>query len=542
MLSALTDKGELLGYPVYRDCILQSCTLFGVSDRIATLPAAVGFCADCESTLVRRIVESPDEDPTCPESLFLSYMLKKWRFCSVQGRADLSNEAVSGFKERNRRASSLRLPDDHIIDRMRVLLRRWLPPVGIQNGHFGPGAVAEKYSLARRWEVLSPYLCDSVYLSTELSEPQLIAASPDDRLFDHRSSRLCAVPKQWNKMRLITVEPAFRSFLQQGARSTLYASIAAGPLRGSAFDVRVDGASIQRKLALRGSATGEYATIDLSDASDNITWEFVQTVFPDEVVLYLEQCRSPIFTDPDGISFPLHIYAGMGNATTFVVESLLFGAYVAAISWRHGLKCSRPSVFGDDIICESRLFPYLLEADDDFFRINTGKSFALPRPGLRESCGIYAYFGNDVTPLRINGFSRGAAGIQGLADTVQSNWEHNLPYRVRYAHALGEVGTQLGILRNLPYRVDGGLGTISVPSLPYTSVPTRFNKQLHRREAKVETLEGQQVEVPADRPWFLAGSLLGLVETRTTKRRGSVISFPIRGRYRPVRKRWMRCY
>lgn len=542
MLSALTDKGELIGYPTYRDCILQSCTLFGVESRIATLPAAVQFCTDCEQTLVRRFVESPEEEPTCSESLFLSFMLKKWRFCSVQGRTKLSEEAVSGFQERNRRASTLKLPDGHTIDRMRVILRRWLPPVGIQAGRFGPGAVAERYSLARRWEVLSPYLCDSVFSSAGVSEPDLIAASPDDRLFDHRSSRLCAVPKQWNKMRLITVEPAFRSFLQQGARSTLYASIASGPLRGSAYDVGVDGAAIQRSLALRGSADGSLATIDLSDASDNITWEFVQTVFPDEVVLYLEQCRSPICTAPDGSSFPLHIYAGMGNATTFVVESLLFGAYVAAISWRHGLRCSRPSVFGDDIICESRLFPYLLEANDDFFRINTGKSFAMPRPGLRESCGIYAYFGKDVTPLRINGFQTGAAGIQGLADTVQSNWENALPYRVRYAHALGSAATQLGIVKNLPYRVDGGLGTISVPSLPYTTVPTRRNKQLQRREAKVEVLEGQQVEVPADRPWFLAGSLLGLVETRTTKRRGSTVSFPVRGRYRPVRKRWMPCY
>jgi hypothetical protein len=542
MLSALTDKGELIGYPIYRDCILQSCTLFGVQERIADLSSAVNFCADCESTLVKRIAESPEEDPTCEESLFLSFMLKKWRFSTAQGRSCLQDEAVSGFIERNRRASTLRLPDGHTIDRMRTILRRWLPPVGIQAGRFGPGAVAERYSLARRWEVLSPYLCDSVYCSAELSEPQLIAASPGDRLFDHRASRLCAVPKQWNKMRLITVEPAFRSFLQQGARSTLYASIAAGPLRGSAYDVGVDGASIQRSLALRGSLTGDLATIDLSDASDNITWEFVQTVFPDEVVLYLEQCRSPICNAPDGSSFPLHIYAGMGNATTFVVESLLFGAYVAAISWRHGLKCSRPSVFGDDIICESRLFPYLLEAGDDFFRINTGKSFARPQPGLRESCGIYAYFGRDVTPLRINGFPKGDAGVQGLTDTVQSNWDHHLPYRVRYAHALGEAGVQLGILANLPYRVDGGLGTISVPSLPYTSVPTRYNQQLQRREAKVRVLEGLKVEVPSDRPWFLAGSLLGLVETGTTKRRGSTISFPLRGRYRPVRKRWMPCY
>jgi hypothetical protein len=541
MHSALTDKGELLGYPAYRDCILACCTLFGVREHIVDLSSAVQFCSACESTLVQRLSECSEMDPTCEESLFLSFMLKKWRFSTAQGRARLSAEAVSGFQDRNRRASSLPLPDGHTIDRMRKVLSRWLPPVGIQDGRFGPGAVAERYSLARRWEVLSPYLCELVP-EAERDELPLIAASPDDRLFDHRSSRLCSVPKQWNKMRLITVEPAFRSFLQQGARSTIYASIAAGPLRGSAFDIGMDGAAIQRALALRGSLTGQLATIDLSDASDNITWEFVQSVFPPWVVILLEQCRSPICTAPDGSSFPLHIYAGMGNATTFVVESLLFGAYVAAISWRHGLKCSRPSVFGDDIICESRLFPYLLEANDAFFRINTGKSFARPEPGLRESCGIYAYHGKDVTPLRINGFENGPAGVQGLADTVQSNWNSHLPYRTRYAQALGELAIQRGILENLPFRVDGGLRTISVPSLPFSTCPTRFNRALQRREAKVETLEGQTVEVPADRPWFLAGSILGLVETHTTKRRGSIIRFPLRGRYRPVRKRWMMCY
>lgn len=475
-----------------------------------------------------------------PLTLFQAVAWKKWRFADRKLARERKDRAIAGFLERNERAASIPLPSSHTIDKMRELLKRWLPDVGVSPGHFGPGSVAERCSHARRWEVLTPYLTDSVGSDTNSEKSDdLLLYQDDDILFARDVCRLCAVPKDWNKDRLITVEPLARSFLQQAVRTTIYESIHAGPLRGSALDVLyTDGAQSQRELALRASATLEEGTIDLSDASDNITAELVDAVMPPWVSCLLSRTRSNACADGSSVH-QLHIYAGMGNATTFVVESLVFAAYTSAISWRYGLRRWVTDVYGDDIIAPNAVCDALLDQNDAFFRINTAKSFYGTSTALRESCGIYALAGKDITPTRINGSASSYQGRCGLAEHIQTNWDSNVPYKVRYAAQLARCALNAGAVENHEKPIPG-FPSISIAAFPYSEAhPIRWNPSLQRLETQVPVSEQMKATVTASGlKWALAAALTGYVHTLPGPRGTTVIQFPIRDRYRPARKRW----
>jgi hypothetical protein len=503
--------------------------------------AALDWTAANANHLVKAVSRELAQFPGCDEVLFLGISLKKWRFASEKTAEIRRESAITGFFERNRRAGSLSSADRITREAMRRLLREWLPFVGVKPGRFGPGSVAERRTHARRWEVLSPWLTRHYSEGHIWSRDDAVKGSElylgmEGRDADHDTSRLCAVPKDWNKDRLITVEPSMRSFMQQAVRTTLIESVHAGPLRGSAMDLFADGQAIQRKLALRASYSREYSTLDLSDASDNITAEFISDVFPPWVVTLLDQCRSPYFTADGQGREALNIYAGMGNATTFVIETLLFAAYCRAIAWRHGLKRQVVSVFGDDIIVSSPLHRALVDMNDDFFRINPEKSFG-PDDSLRESCGIYALNGHDVTPARINGFERSYAGLLGACEYVRQNCESNLAYRYRLGIGLAKVLLSKGLVRNWPFRIEG-YPSISRWELPFDELPeTRIHKDWQIREARVAIPSPLNYQVPTNFSWALQGALAGALSTRAGNTR---LVFPSKGGWTAPRKRWCR--
>lgn len=337
--------------------------------------------------------------------------MRKWRFAPASLAKARKNEALDGFIARNNAARALRGSETipwAIRLRMRELLSKWMPDLGIvADGRFGPGQCAERWNHCRRFTRLAQWCTASV------TWPEQPTGHAD---MSAHVARLCAVPKQYDKDRLITVEPAYNTFAQQYVRDVLLASVHAGPLKGSCMDLAsTDGQRIQRRLAQKASRDGSLATLDLKDASDNISWDDVRAVFPSWVIQLLEVSRSDSFTDPrDKSEHPLAIYAGMGNATTFVVETLFFSAYVKAFAWTRGLKC-RVSVFGDDVICTDEVARMLLaEGESPCFVVNKQKSF-VGNDALRESCGIFAYQGVDITVPRIDGYASDWAGREGLA-------------------------------------------------------------------------------------------------------------------------------
>jgi hypothetical protein len=162
-------------------------------------------------------------------------------------------------------------------------------------------------------------------------------------------------------------------------------------------------------LALESSRTGEFATIDLKDASDLISWGLVKYLFNKENVRYLAASRAMYVRTPEGELVKLHMFAPMGSAMCFPVESLVFWCVAAAaiyvqrsVSYRHLLggsvgkflrsNLSEVFVFGDDVLVRTESCKFVCECFEALgFKPNYQKTFA--RGFYRESCGVDAYNG-----------------------------------------------------------------------------------------------------------------------------------------------------
>lgn len=487
-------------------------------------------------------------------ALFRAKALRKWRIADKELGRERREAAIRGFVVRN--------ASDHLTEPipypycywMREVLKEWLPRLDSSchqpQGCFGPGAVAEKWSHVKRFTRLAKWVSQSEHWP-EVVDGQLADAN-------HVVARLCAVPKTHTKDRLITVEPAYNSFAQQYVRSYILESIHQGPLRGTTMDLGyVDGQAQQRALALQASKTGRLATLDLSDASDRIGWTHVQQVFPPHVLALLETTRSEAFES--GLELPhcsakaripARIYAGMGNATTFAVETLFFAAFVYAYARAWGLP-TFVRVFGDDIICSSQWAQHFAANGSldrfPFFVVGADKSF-WGADGLRESCGIFAYQGIDISSPKVDGYPHSYEGRIALCDLHTRLVATGNPSLRRLAFLIAAEQTVV----NWPYRIEG------YPSLyddlagsiyGYTLSPrTRWNRALYRREAWVPIRHPRYVTYSLDgqtaRIWntpgpeeFLPAVLLGqvgstqLTLSRRPKSGPTSVRFPLKELY-----------
>lgn len=238
------------------------------------------------------------------------------------------------------------------------------------------------------------------------------------------------------------------------------------------------------------------ATVDLKDASDNIAWKHVQQVFPGWVLHLLGNVRSTRFLDPRScIEHTMHIYAGMGNATTFVVETLFFAAYVRALAWAHNLP-RFVSVFGDDVVCHSEVARLLVTETLPGLVMNAAKSF-WGDDALREACGIFAYNGEDVTPIRCDGWGSSYEGCLAVAELYK---------RLRDSSFLGHTLLAESIaaeqmLPNWPLEVEG-YPSISTTLVPYDVEPQyRVHRDWQRGEYKVPVREPKYRIFRADNGW-----------------------------------------
>ena len=422
-------------------------------------------------------------------SLFYAKALKKWKLpLETLSASDRASRALDGFVARNDAADADAMVPQHA-DCMRYLLKRWLPEIPTEqiHGKFGPGAVAEGWKHPQRFCRLYEWIQSG--------------AAWDDYQMAHRDrsetvARLCAVPKDWDKDRLITVEPCFGSYVEQLVRSVLLESIHVGPLQGTAMDLGyTDGQAMQRRLALEASRTGRRATIDLSDASDSVSWAAVQAVFPEWVLDLLWASRSYAYSHKTlygGTPQRLKMFAGMGNATTFVVETLFFSAYAVAVQMARGAKRAWVSTFGDDIIVSSDACEWLLdEGVQPFFQINRSKSF-FGSDAIRESCGVFCHSGNDVTVPKVDGYPETYQGACGVADLHWRLVNSRDDFQVVLAHQIAATG----LLQNWPFLVDGH-PSISDWSAEFSALPkTRHNARFQTREAYVEDIRCQTKSYP----------------------------------------------
>jgi hypothetical protein len=105
----------------------------------------------------------------------------------------------------------------------------------------------------------------------------------------------------------------------------------------------------------------------------------------------------------------LNIYATMGNATTFPVETLLFWAYALATArtLEPGLsiipdvgRFKEASVFGDDVILGTNVVDSYMEVLESIgFEVNANKTHSSKFDPFRESCGYDFSAGVPSRPL-----------------------------------------------------------------------------------------------------------------------------------------------
>lgn len=233
-------------------------------------------------------------------------------------------------------------------------------------------------------------------------------------------ARLLAVPKTLKGPRLIASEPICHQYLQQGLMKWIRRNLPI-PLRACIDFVSQEPS---RQMCIQASATGKYATVDLSSASDRLScWNVERALRKSPSLLSaLHAVRTRWLVNATGHGeryfIKLKKFAAQGSAVTFPVQTIVYACMAIAcllfewnakVTSRNILKAAKElRIFGDDIIMPSYAVPALyLLMDHLDLKVNTSKTHW---KGLfRESCGMDAYAGVDVTPVYLRAFDIGSS-------------------------------------------------------------------------------------------------------------------------------------
>lgn len=224
---------------------------------------------------------------------------------------------------------------------------------------------------------------------------------------ESQRARLKYVFKTFGKARGICIEENEPQFLQQAVKAGLYDWIENSPITLGRIDFKDQ--SINANLALKASEDLEDATIDCSEASDRVAREAISWSFQDTEIHDVLMALSTKWID-----FPKELsgkrsaikcakYAPMGSGLCFPIETVWHWALIRALivlSQYPDEYKERVYVYGDDIIVPSEIAEMVYTYFPLFgMKINVEKSYY--KSHFRESCGIHAYNGKNITPVFI---------------------------------------------------------------------------------------------------------------------------------------------
>lgn len=273
-------------------------------------------------------------------------------------------------------------------------------------------------------------------------------------------SRPCQVPKDFDKDRLIFIEPYERQAMQQVLMLRMYSRLHAGWSRPN---VDLYDTSKGHRL-ISGENHKRYATIDLSDASDRISKAQVWKAFRG-----LPQMRSWLFAcapkTVEGKS--IKTFNSMGCGTCFPVMTMMFTAMLAALSDQCG--CSLDfRVYGDDLIVRIDDYDHVMSALAAMgYKPNLSKSFV--RSPYRETCGIETFNGVDITPLRIR--VAPTFDTHGIARSISLSNDAYAKGMLSLSESLAVVARQAGVPCT-PYCSVLGLKTRTIDTVEITAQMT----------------------------------------------------------------------
>nr|URG16513.1 MAG: RNA dependent RNA polymerase [Leviviridae sp.] len=312
------------------------------------------------------------------------------------------------------------------------------------------------------------------------------------------ASRMVAVPKTLTKPRLIAGEPSEHQWCQQNIWHYFCTRVERSWL-GAYITFRDQ--SRNQVFARQGSSSGEHDTLDLSSASDRVSCHFVGQLFRNnpELLLALQSSRTR-FVRLDGIPYyrgpavhTLRMFSTMGNACTFPVESIGFLTIIlACVATQRKLRLTprvlvdlakEVAVFGDDLIVPNDSRPLVCVALEALgFRVNADKSFWIGK--FRESCGVDAFNGVDVTPTYWKGPCTN--GPESIASTVEVSNNFYKKWMLHTARYVAEAIERVEIpLITMDSGVCGFTSFVK-PELGFTK--NRYNEALQRWEAFVPML------------------------------------------------------
>nr|UJQ85485.1 MAG: hypothetical protein 3 [Leviviridae sp.] len=331
-----------------------------------------------------------------------------------------------------------------------------------------------------------------------------IASAPSKAMINHEyPSELIAVPKTAKSPRLIACEPVEHQWCQQLTWTFIQERLQG--LFGSNFiDFKDQEAS--RAMALRASLKRDLATVDLSSASDRLSCYVIERVFRRNPSLLRALHASRTRYVEDTLSKPHRFliprkFASQGTAVTFPIQTIVF--FIAALT-SVGVTLRKPSdlycvrgfegivgryrnrirVFGDDIIIPTHGYAALVRLLTLLrLKVNEEKSFH--RGYFREACGMDAYKGHCVTPVRPVSLSADGPTLRNsLVDFSNNLFNKGLWNAAESVRST--VGIRHPFWRRLPIvgRRSGVIGLTSFVGSSDEHLRRRYNHKLQRWEVR----------------------------------------------------------
>jgi hypothetical protein len=345
----------------------------------------------------------------------ISNLHGKLKELPTQQRVD---RAIAAYVSTDEAISSVEVPHELVREFRKTSLSMWGSHFDrmekyvhenefLSTSKHGPGAVAQKLTSNGKWasrewsERLDAWFSATLHLAHHLSyEGDDLVLHPPGA---EPPARVISVPKTAKGPRIITAEPVYNQFIQQGLATLFERWMYQHP------SVSYEYQEPNQLLARKGSTDPEsYATLDLSEASDRVSLRIVKDLFHfwPGLLSAILACRSQRSVLPDGTIVQLRKFASMGSALTFPIETLVFAtiARMAVKRTQSREEGVHPNshfrVYGDDIIVPGYAANECVRLLEAFgLKVNVDKSFM--KGNFRESCGGDFFNGFPVVPVKV---------------------------------------------------------------------------------------------------------------------------------------------
>lgn len=354
---------------------------------------------------------------------------------ATEARCRRLNQKFNALANRRKRPGSKPLPNQRLLYRFYEAIHHVLGsevPVEdvLLHAHYGPGStvgvrgrdvnfvrkvesnecVSACVDLAARALVYDKAVwahlgMDPTFSHVESAQEGFIRVARE-QLLQHVVShdRLMFIFKSMTSLRSIGAQPTCSGMVQLGVHSVVT------ELLRTRAGIDLSDQTWNQRLALEGSRSWDspnpWCTLDKSNASNLIANELVRLFFPPAWSKFLQRTRTPGYVAPPqlgGGSYTYEMYAGMGNGTTFVVETLIFWAATYAtqdLPIEEYVRRREFAVYGDDVVLRrNHAEAYMAFAHYLGFRFNAKKTF-IEGP-FRESCGADFFKGVPVRPATL---------------------------------------------------------------------------------------------------------------------------------------------